>query len=433
MTRTLLEEGSRDCPVCGETKDRLSRHWSYCEFPDVTDGLRALLTGILLGGGSLQGHGENTQHLLVQTTSRDLAEWLFGELGWLAHSLRRETFDGEHDPIYHVRTHAHSYLRRLRDDWYRDGTKRLRTAVALSPRAGRAWWALAGGLEWTGDYDSQVRGTFSAKADSRAAAIITLLERRGYEPRRLNRRVVLYGDDLRGWLDWIGGPVPGVEYKWALGRDAYELFRGRNSDIGRPNGYDRADIRQAIQAVASVVGEPLASNKYREMATEIDHIPSLDAVCYNPGAPYESWGEACRDATVVPCGGNRANGPYEWSPDAIRESLQRAAADLGDEFNTETFKSWANGRVAPSIGVIYDQYDTWSAACSDAGLGDDHGEWSEQAVRSALQRAGAAVDGRLTAAAYRDWRDGRDVPSEFVVYKWYSSWDEALTDAGLNG
>ena len=433
MTRILLEEGSRDCPVCGERKEHLSRHWSSCAFPDVTDGLRALLTGILLGGGTLQGNGEDTQHLLVQTTSRNLAEWLFAELDWLTHSLRRRTFDGEREPIYQVRTHAHTYLRQLRDRWYRDGEKCLQTGIDLSPRAGRVWWALAGGLEWTGEYDTQVRGTISAEADSRAAAITTLLERRGYDPTRLDRRVVLYGDDLRGWLDWIGSPVPGVEYKWALGRDAYELFRGQGSDIGRQHGYDRADIQRAIQAVASVVGEPLASNKYREMATEIDYIPSLAAVCYNPGAPYGSWEEACRDTDVAPPCVTRVNGPSEWSADAIRESLQRAAADLGDEFNTETFQSWANGRVAPSIGVIYDRYDTWSAACSDVGVEDDHGTWSEQAVRSALQRAGAAVDGRLTVAAYRDWRDGRDVPSEFVVYEWYSSWDEACADADLNG
>lgn len=201
MVRTLLEEGNRDCPVCGERKERLSRHWSYCEFPAVDDDLRALLTGILLGGGTLAGNGERTQHLVVQTTSEDLARWLFGELGWLAHSLRRETFDGERNPLYIVRSHAHTYLRRLREDWYRDADKHLRTDVGVGSETARVWWALAGGLEWFGDYDSQVRGLFSAEAEARAEAIQTLLDGVGYDTQRPDRRVVLYGDDLRDWLD----------------------------------------------------------------------------------------------------------------------------------------------------------------------------------------------------------------------------------------
>jgi hypothetical protein len=225
MVRTLLDKGNRKCPGCGEAKERLSRHWSFCEFPVLDEDLRAFLTGILLGGGSLLGNGEDTKHLLVKTTSKQLARWLFDELGWLAHSLRRETFDGERKSLYHVRTHAHTLLHSLRGDWYSDGDKHLQTGIMLSSRTARLWWALAGSIEWTGDYDSQVRGTFSAAANVRADAITSILSRMGFESSRLDRRVSIYADDLRDWLEWIGEPIPGVEHKWALQKDVYDIYR----------------------------------------------------------------------------------------------------------------------------------------------------------------------------------------------------------------
>lgn len=324
--RTPLEEGNRRCPECGETKDRLSRHWSFCEFPTVDDDLRALLTGVLLGGGTLQGNGENTQHLLVQTTSEQLARWLFRELDWLAHSLGREIFEGEREPIYRVRTHGHTFLRWLRDAWYRDGKKRIQADTSLTPRSARVWWALAGGLEWTGPHDSQVRGTVSAEADARAEAIASVLETAGFKCKRLDRRVVIYRPVLREWLAWIGEPVPGVEHKWALHQDVYDVLRGHpltavlacpdcdstaifgtlsgeyschNCDSqfsepvvrpSRSSQYDDEEIITAVRAAIVLKGHDLSSEDYRLWARQRDGIPGKSTVVRQIG-----W-SAARDA-----------------------------------------------------------------------------------------------------------------------------------------
>lgn len=397
--RTLLELGNRDCPECGETKDRLSRHWSFCAFPSVDGDLRALLTGILLGGGSLQGNSDQTQHLLVQSTSEDLARWLFDELGWLAHSLRRETFDGEREPIYRVRTHSHTYLRRLRDDWYHDGDKRIQADASLTTRSARVWWALAGGLEWTGDLDSQVRGTFSAEADDRAKAIAAVLDAHDFESDRLDRRVCLFGDDLRNWLDWAWQPVPGVEHKWATDRGAYDLLRGQplrsvqacpmcdssqirrrktlsppwrcsacKSEFSEPatrvptrgNPIDRDEAVSAVRAAALEVGEPLSKDDYQSWRKSHESAPGAPTLTERWG-----WAEVCSLAGIdTP----RAAQPEEYSPDAIRNGLQTASDEVDSQLTVSAYADWATGRAAPGPKVVLKRYESWRSACRDAGV-----------------------------------------------------------------
>jgi len=212
---------NRVCPVCGETKERLSRHWSYCKWPTIEANLQETLRGILLGAGSLQGNGD-AKHLIVQTQHRELADWLLEQLDWLAHSCKRREGRGDRVPMYAVRTHAHETIGHWRHRWYTDdGHKRIRTDLTLTPRIGRLWWAVAGGLEWAGEYDSQRKGVFSADQPGKEQRIAAILADAGVDPTVLDDRVVLKPSALDDWLAWIGPMVPGVGHKWASTLAAY--------------------------------------------------------------------------------------------------------------------------------------------------------------------------------------------------------------------
>jgi len=212
--------GNRVCPVCDEQKERLSRHWSYCEWPAIGSDLQETLRGILLSGGSLQGNGD-AKHLIVQTRHRELADWLLEQLDWLAHSCTRREGRDDHAPVYAVRSHAHETLGHWRHRWYdADGRKRIRTDITPTPHVGRLWWALAGGLVW-GEHNSQRRGEFSAAQPGKEQRIAAVLTDAGFDPTVYGERVILEPTVLDAWLKWIGPTIPGVGHKWASTLEAY--------------------------------------------------------------------------------------------------------------------------------------------------------------------------------------------------------------------
>jgi hypothetical protein len=244
--------GNRICPVCDEQKERLARHWSYCEWPTIGTDLKQTLRGILLGAGSLQGNGD-AKFLTLRTKHRELAEWLLKQLGWLAHSCRRREGREDHAPTYVARTHAHETLGHWRHRWYEsDGRKRLQTDGRLTPHAGRLWWALAGGLEW-GEYDSQRRGAFSAAQPDKEQRIAAILTDAGFNPTVYDGRVVLESTVLDAWLEWIGSMVPGVEYKWAPTQTVYRSFK-RGRLLSGQAGMTALDVLGYLMEAAHQVG-----------------------------------------------------------------------------------------------------------------------------------------------------------------------------------
>ncbi|WP_135306346.1 hypothetical protein [Haloarcula amylovorans] len=378
MNRTLLEEGNKRCPVCDGQKERLSRHWSYCEWPEISEAGHDLLTGILLGGGSLLGNGD-AKHLVVKTTNEALARWLFNELGWLAHSLRRKTEDGAREPIYIVRTHAHDELRRYRAAWYVDGRKQLRSDVDLSPRSAQVWYALAGGIEWSGDYDSQFRLTFSAEADERAAAIQSVLDRAGFESKRLDRRVVLYADEARRWLALTAPPVAGVEYKWQTDQPVYRALR---TDPGDEMEYRTVLYKSALSIARKRTAGELTPERFE---ARVDGISAEDVSDWLAGGSWES-------------------------------ALSVAGVNSGEQ-ERETATQQPRIEDGP-------------------GAGEWAGEYSDEEIRSAMRQAAADVDGRLTQQRYEDWATDRDVPTHSTIWSrfgWGPLADELGIEVGEQG
>lgn len=218
------------CPCCGEEKERIAQHWamSSCGYPEVPTEKRRLLDGLVLSGATVAGNGNN-RHLTLGSTNEQLIEWLADEVGWLCHGVRAEPGRGRRETMFNLRTPAHPLLNRY-ERWDHIGEAGGRTPPAeftLTPGTARVWWALSGGLQWSGDYDSQRQGTFSAKADGKARWIQRVLRSAGFEPTRVSTRVQLSPRPLSRWLDWIGMPIPGVTYKWARTKPEYHrLQRG---------------------------------------------------------------------------------------------------------------------------------------------------------------------------------------------------------------
>lgn len=204
------------CPECDEQKERVAQHWamSACGYPEISREQREVLDGLMLAGATVTGNGNN-RHLTIGTTSEALAEWTADQLGWLHHGTRVEQGDSNRNDVFRVRTPAHPACNRY-ERWGDGGEGRAPPDdFQLTARAGRAWWAYAGGLQWSGEYDSQRTATISALDDSRARWVQRVLATAEIDVTRVGKRIQWHGQQVRDWLTFIGSPVPGAEYKWA--------------------------------------------------------------------------------------------------------------------------------------------------------------------------------------------------------------------------
>ncbi|WP_114579644.1 hypothetical protein [Saliphagus sp. LR7] len=179
---------------------------------------------MVLAGATIAGNGPN-KHLVIGTIRESLAEWLAEELGWLTHSIRERRYEADRQPEYRIRTHAHSALSQYAK--WTESDRAPPVDVPISSHTGRIWYALAGGLQWSHEYDSGRTAAFSALSDDRAAWIGQVLTdaEPAFQGTRAGTRVQFRPLETDRWLAWIGDPVPGVAYKWADGRAEYERLR----------------------------------------------------------------------------------------------------------------------------------------------------------------------------------------------------------------
>lgn len=231
MNPRTLASGSRTCPVCGRTDERLPRHWTSeaCSWPDVTRCQHDFVIGLLPGNATISGDSAN-KLLRLATTNRTFATWVFEELGWLADSLVRvdppNHGSTEHavNHCYRVRTRTHPELTTY-CEWYdASGEKRVPLHLDLPARSARVWYACSGELHWQSG-DDHPSAVFNALNDKRATRIAGLVERAEFEPTRTGTQVRLPPRETRAFLKWIGDPVPGVGYKWATERAIYDDLR----------------------------------------------------------------------------------------------------------------------------------------------------------------------------------------------------------------
>lgn len=361
------------CPECGEEKVRVSQHWakSTCDYPEIPDGLRALLDGLALAGGTIAGNGSN-RHLTIGTTNRELADWTATELDWLHHGTREtETDDETRDCVYRIRTPAHPGLNRY-ERWPRATESRGRIPpprFSLSARTARVWHAFAGSLLFR-EYDSQRSATFSAKYDDRAEWIQRILDDAEFDSTRAGKRVQLPPTETTRWLSWIGAPVPGVEHKWRISnvgeRPVYQ------DSSGRPRFPDES-LLNALRNMADLFGRPPLTPEYD--AWRPPAYPAQATI-------LNRWGSGWRGAlehagldvadTVRATRGKSARYP----PELLRAAVREADVAVDGELTTKTYRAWREyeqqrGRVIPSSKTILRRFEGYWPEIVEVAVGEE--------------------------------------------------------------
>lgn len=212
------------CESCEGSFESLPLHWSLssCDYPELSDYQKDILIGVLMGDGSvIVPEHRNEGYLTVSVVEDEFLDWLFDELGWLVEAKRYEEPDKD---IHSLRTLSHPFITDLRS-WYDTGRKRYPGGLELNSTIAKMWYVTDGGLSWNGERQCIV--SISCENELRRGDFLRDLFRQvGFEVGMSHGMIRFKNGHGERFLEWIGEPVPGFEYKWkSEDRELYDSVK----------------------------------------------------------------------------------------------------------------------------------------------------------------------------------------------------------------
>lgn len=209
MSKTL----SGVCYNCGAERTYLSSHWNgkSCDYPRLTKNQYNTVIGCLMG----DGHVDNNR-LHVTNTNLEYLRSLIGDLGFLfGKIIDNPTPKGSKD-AYALITRTHPMIGNLRG-WYESGEKVYPKRLKLTPTIAKHWYCGDGSLGRTKD---SYRCIFTATQQSgMIETIVKWFRSEGFRCTYSDMgRIYISVKDTPQFLNWMGKPPAGMEYKWEIGQ-----------------------------------------------------------------------------------------------------------------------------------------------------------------------------------------------------------------------
>jgi hypothetical protein len=239
------------CPTCGNEYDRLAQHWAVgsCDYPSLPDEWVEVLTGVLMGDGTVHWpDSARNARLQVTNISRPFLEWLDERLNWFSTgvSLKRtsaeitaENARSSHERFssltydirdqYELSTRRHPELNRFAS-WYEDGYKRFPADIELTPRVLKQWYVCDGSLLWgTAGHQRPNLWLSCSDAEDRSTRLSMLFNGDPPSPSIRENRIMFGADETETFFEYVRPEQPGYGYKFvtesrATYRDAKEAF-----------------------------------------------------------------------------------------------------------------------------------------------------------------------------------------------------------------
>lgn len=230
-----------DCPNCGKHFEVIGRHWKKdCKYPKVTKKQKDVLVGGLMSDASFVSDSS----IQFSSTNKDFLKWVCRKLGWLSTSsgvktknTSEENFESSkryfgkekvsspdnYSDSYYLRTREHPKIAKMKEKWYKNKEKRYPKSISLTPTSGKIWYVGDGGL----NYGGRGRKTPNIQIGSeneknRPELLRNLLQEKGFSPKVSDYIIYLPSSETEKFLDWIGEPIPGFEYKWETDYQRYQ-------------------------------------------------------------------------------------------------------------------------------------------------------------------------------------------------------------------
>lgn len=220
-----------ECPSCNMRFNKLGQHWrqSSCDYPPLSDKQKDIITGCLMGDGTIVYHDTDTQKPTLRVVNSNIdylchLSELFGILGSgistvvtadeSAENDRESGWNPGADPdnysdIYRFSTRGHPNFDEF-SEWYKSGEKVFPDDILLTPTTLKHWYVCDG--SYSPDRNRSKIGITNEKNNSEK--IENYFNEIGIE-------AYVSGEDIRfnvpGTKDlirYIGDPLPGFRYKW---------------------------------------------------------------------------------------------------------------------------------------------------------------------------------------------------------------------------
>lgn len=221
-----------DCLQCGDSFTNLSNHWrmsSDCDYPPLSEGQVGVLTGVLMGDGTIDTSGANPR-MKVEMVNKEYLEHLDAILGRMSVGVRKimsaeESADRmrssgfrpdakteNYQSVYRLDTRRNPALDRFAD-WYKSGEKVI-PKLELTPTIVKHWYVCDGHL--VDRDDVRPIAVFGITNEyNRSDKLEQMFIEQGIDANTTKSKNLQIGvDHTEKFFEYIGNPVEGFKYKW---------------------------------------------------------------------------------------------------------------------------------------------------------------------------------------------------------------------------
>lgn len=219
------------CHSCGDEK-RLGTHWaqSSCEYPNYSERHLEMITGLLMGDGYLRDKPKaKNPYFVVAMINETFLEWLDDQFGVRSHGVSLKTSseyitqraerigfgngsDGDYHDVYQLRFRSHPVFHEF-TDWYTDDGKKFPDDLMLTPELVRMWYVCDGGINQSEYAHIEI---YSKNELDRIRIWVNKFQELGFDCSESTEGLKIHRRSAHEFLDWIGEPPNGFEYKWEL-------------------------------------------------------------------------------------------------------------------------------------------------------------------------------------------------------------------------
>lgn len=219
------------CHNCDKEFKNLSMHWSMsseCCFPELTDTQKQIITGVLMGDGTISRPGKNPL-LTVRMVNKKYLEYLNEVLGkygkgvYIKHTakesaqLNRESGfrpnarEENYQDVYSLQSRTSPEFEEFAD-WYETGKKVFPKDIQLTPIILKHWYVCDGTYNTSGYHNNM---SISAMNEiENFDKILRWFKEINISPSTSNGNIYISNGDSEELFDFMGSNPPGFEHKW---------------------------------------------------------------------------------------------------------------------------------------------------------------------------------------------------------------------------